>query len=145
MLRWESEIFSAGSTGDTAHTAWQCFRVRYYRSHCDYWQYVIVRYCTYCDFGSCTSTLPKLRVFRGSVLQLLPVLAVIWEDTARIGNTLALSTADIMMALWAVLCLAVSTLILRVLAALRHISILPAHSEYDVYWDEHLSTLLSAS
>ena len=32
--------------------------------------------------------LPELRVFRGSILQVLPVLAVIWGDTTSIGNIL---------------------------------------------------------
>ena len=42
---------------------------------------------------------------------------------------------------WAVLCLAVSTLILRVLATLKYLlSVLPITPStwYDVYWDEHL-------
>ena len=40
--------------------------------------------------------LPELRVFRGSILQVLLVLAVMWEDTASIGNILGLCTADIL-------------------------------------------------
>ena len=43
-----------------------------------------------------------LIVFRGSILQILPVLAVIGEDTAGIGNMLGLCTADILLLLWAV-------------------------------------------
>ena len=47
--------------------------------------------------------LPELRVFRGSILQVLLVLAVMWEDTASIGNILGLCTADMLLPLWAVL------------------------------------------
>ena len=64
--------------------------------------------------------LPELRVFRGSILQVLPALAVIGEDTASIGNILVLRTADIIAIIWAVLCSAVSTIIPRVLAALEY-------------------------
>ena len=35
-------------------------------------------------FGFCTFILPELRVVRGSILQVLPVLVVIREDTARL-------------------------------------------------------------
>ena len=70
-------------------------------------------------FGSCTFVLPELRVFRASILRVLPVLTVVWEDTANISNNLGLC-ANIL-PLLAVLCLAISTLMLRVLAALKFI------------------------
>ena len=71
-------------------------------------------------FGLCTFILPALRVFRGSILLVMPVHGVIWEDTASIGNILVLRTADIIAIIWAVLCSAVSTIIPRVLAALEY-------------------------
>ena len=78
--------------------------------------------------------MPELRVFRGSILRALPVLAAIRADTASSGDILGLYTADIL-SLCAVLCLALSTtLIMRVIAALKRVfSILPVYSEYDVY------------
>ena len=76
--------------------------------------------------------LPELRVFRASILRVLPVLTVVWEDTANISNNLGLC-ANIL-PLLAVLCLAISTLMLRVLAALKFIlSTLPVYPECDVY------------
>ena len=64
---------------------------------------------------------------------MLSVLVVIWEDTADIGNILPYVLRILLALLWAVLCLVASTLILRVLAALKYIlSILPVYSEYDV-------------
>ena len=48
----------------------------------------------------------------------LSVLAANWEDAANTGNILGVCAADVVAVVWAVLCLAVSTLILRLLAAL---------------------------
>ena len=55
-------------------------------------------------FGFSTFLLPERRVFRDAILQVLSVPAVIWEDTASIGNILGLiCTADILLPLWEVL------------------------------------------
>ena len=70
------------------------------------------------------------------MLKVLPALAVIWEDTATIGNILGLCTADTLLPLWAVLRLAVTTVVLlqQILAALMYfLSILPVYAEYDVH------------
>ena len=70
------------------------------------------------------------------MLKVLPALAVIWEDTATIGNILGFCTADTLLPLWAVLRLAVTTVVLlqQILAALMYfLSILPVYAEYDVH------------
>ena len=68
--------------------------------------------------------LSELQVFRGSILQVLPVLAVIRKGTAGIGNILGLCTADTLLLnsiiIQAVLCLAVSTLILSYCECPQH-------------------------
>ena len=60
--------------------------------YCHYGQYFVWLYCEYTP--SISFILPELRVFRYSIQQVLPVLAVIREDTASIGNILVMRTAD---------------------------------------------------
>ena len=72
-----------------------------------YSQYVIVRY-RYCPYWGYTRSIsdsvrfivPEFGVFRGSILQALPVLALSWEDTASTGNILGLCTADVLLPLY---------------------------------------------
>ena len=45
-------------------------------------------------FGFSTFLLPERRVFRDAILQVLSVPAVIWEDTASIGNILGSFTGE---------------------------------------------------
>ena len=102
LLRWASETFWAGNAAWRDCVGYAVLTIGvWYCSYCEYWQqYVIVRYCPHCEwvcslyFGFCTFILPELRVFRGcSILQVLPVLTIIWEDTASVGNILGLCTA----------------------------------------------------
>ena len=86
-----SEIFSAGNTGDAASTDWRYFRVWY----CPYWEYwhAISRYCLCYEYTCRISDSVRLyclhsRAFRSLILQVLPVLAEIWEVTASIGKFL---------------------------------------------------------
>ena len=128
-------MFSAGNTWDKPSTDWQYFRVRYC-SFCEYWQYAIVRYCTLLRVYSqyirfCTFILPELREFRGLILQLLPVLAVHWEDTASIGNILGLCTADILLPwLCAVLFLTATAVVLSYCEYSHYQSIYSQCSQY---------------
>ena len=88
-----SKIFSAGDTGDTASTDLTVYQGTILLTlplvlavcHCSILTVPRV-YSHY--FGFCTFISPEPRVFRGSMLQVRPVLAVTWEDTASIGNIL---------------------------------------------------------
>ena len=122
-----SKACSAGNTGDTASTdlavcqgpTLLILRVLAV-CHCSiqrvlrvYWQY----------FGICTFIPPELRAFRGYILRVSPVVAVIWEDIASFGNILGLYiycgyTATMgQNFVWPIL---IALLTLRVLVALKY-------------------------
>ena len=61
--------------------------------------YAIVRHCPYCDYSSISDYVRvhclELRVFRGSILRvLLPIFAIILENTAGIDSILALRAVE---------------------------------------------------
>ena len=78
--------------------------------------------------------LPELRVFRGSILQVLLVLAVMWEDTASIGNILGLCTADIL-SHYGQLFIVGPLFILIIYFILRALAALSIYSQYSPKFD----------